>query len=77
MIAGGRNKDIVLRVNNGEPDGTLLLADQAPLAAQTVVGHLQVKGTLVLIRALAGCLGNGCCLAVGVTAVKALLPAAS
>ncbi len=50
VIAGGRNPDILLRIVAGEPDGTLLLADQAPLAArkQWLAGQLQVKGTLVL-----------------------------
>ena len=50
VIAGGRNPDILLRIVAGEPDGTLLLADQVPLAArkQWLAGQLQVKGTLVL-----------------------------
>lgn len=74
VIAGGRNKDIVLRVAAGEPDGTLLLADQAPLAArkQWLAGQLQVKGTLVLDQGASRVLRQQgrSLLAVGVTAVK-------
>ena len=81
VIAGGRNKDIVLRVAAGEPDGTLLLADQAPLAArkQWLAGQLQVKGTLVLDQGASRVLRQQgrSLLAVGVTAVKGSLPAAS
>ena len=74
VIAGGRNKDIVLRVAAGEPDGTLLLADQAPLAArkQWLAGQLQVRGTLVLDQGASRVLRQQgrSLLAVGVTAVK-------
>lgn len=74
VIAGGRNADIVLRVAAGESVGTLLLADQAPLAArkQWLVGQLQVRGTLVLDEGASKVLRQQgrSLLAVGVTAVK-------
>ena len=74
LIAGGRNADIVLRVAAGESVGTLLLADQAPLAArkQWLVGQLQVRGTLVLDEGASKVLRQQgrSLLAVGVTAVK-------
>ena len=50
MIASGREKDVLLKLFNGEPYGTLLIPDLEPLTArqQWLAGHLQVKGTLVL-----------------------------
>jgi glutamate 5-kinase len=50
VIAGGRNENILHAIAAGNDVGTLLSADQKPLAArkQWLVGHLQVKGQLVL-----------------------------
>ncbi|MDG2501623.1 MAG: glutamate 5-kinase [Porticoccaceae bacterium] len=50
VIAGGRNQNILHAIATGEEVGTLLSADQKPLAArkQWLAGHLQVKGQLVL-----------------------------
>lgn len=50
VIVGGRNANILHAVAAGEEVGTLLSADQKPLAArkQWLAGHLQVKGQLVL-----------------------------
>ena len=50
IIVGGRNVNILHAVAAGDEVGTLLSADQKPLAArkQWLAGHLQVKGQLVL-----------------------------
>ena len=50
IIVGGRNANILHAVAAGDEVGTLLSADQKPLAArkQWLAGHLQVKGQLVL-----------------------------
>ncbi len=50
LIAGGRNQNILHAIAAGDEVGTLLSADQKPLAArkQWLAGHLQVKGQLVL-----------------------------
>lgn len=74
VIAGGHNPDILLRIAAGESDGTLLLADQAPLAArkQWLAGQLQVKGTLVLDDGASRVLRQQgrSLLAVGVTSIE-------
>jgi glutamate 5-kinase len=50
LIAGGTLERVLLRVADGEPLGTLLVADTEPLVArkQWLAGQLQVKGTLTL-----------------------------
>jgi glutamate 5-kinase len=50
LIAGGRNEKILLRIIEGEEVGSLLFANQKPLAArkQWLSGQLQVKGQLIL-----------------------------
>lgn len=50
VIVGGKLPDVLPRVVNGEIVGTLLYADQQPIAArkQWLAGHLQSRGTLVL-----------------------------
>lgn len=50
IIAYGREQQILTRLYNGELLGTLLKAQQAPIAArkQWLAGHLQLAGTLVL-----------------------------
>jgi len=50
VIASGHENDVLLRLLQGEPIGTLLTAPTLPLAArkQWLAGHLQVSGKLVL-----------------------------
>jgi glutamate 5-kinase len=50
VIAGGRNKNVLLDVIAGKNIGTLLTANEKPIAArkQWLAGQLQVKGSLVL-----------------------------
>lgn len=50
IIACGREPEVLGRIHRGEPLGTLLLANQAPLLArkQWLAGHLQMKGEVVL-----------------------------
>ncbi|MEH6651026.1 MAG: glutamate 5-kinase [Motiliproteus sp.] len=50
VIVGGRIDDVLLRLRDGEPLGTLLTPDKEPQAArkQWLAGHLQARGTLVL-----------------------------
>ena len=50
VIANGRDPDILLRLRNGEPLGTMLTSDQKPLDARKrwLADHLRAKGTLVL-----------------------------
>lgn len=50
VIAYGREGEIVTRVRNGEPVGTLLTASQQPDAARKrwLAGRLQAKGRLML-----------------------------
>lgn len=58
VIASGHERDVLLRLTQGEAIGTLLTAPALPLAArkQWLAGHLRVAGKLVLdagaIRAL-------------------------
>lgn len=50
VIAGGRQANVLLRLADGEALGTLLIADQQPLAArkQWLAGLMQVGGQLTL-----------------------------
>ncbi|MGD8576055.1 MAG: glutamate 5-kinase [Thiohalophilus sp.] len=50
LIASGREADVLTRLRNGEQLGSLLYAEQAPLAArkQWLAGHLQMRGRLEL-----------------------------
>jgi len=50
VIASGHEPDVLLRLFEGVPIGTLLTAPALPLAArkQWLAGHLQVTGRLVL-----------------------------
>ncbi len=50
LIAGGLQKDILLRIKQGEQVGSLLLAKAKPLAArkQWIAGQLSAKGKLIL-----------------------------
>ena len=74
VIAGGRNDDILLKISRGDKVGTLLSADQTPIAArkQWLVGQLQVKGSLFLDDGASKVLKQQgrSLLAVGVTDIK-------
>lgn len=50
VIASGRESQALLRIADGEPLGTLLLADQQPMAArkQWLASHLKACGSLQL-----------------------------
>ena len=50
LIAGGRIESVISRLRQGEQIGTLLFADNEPVAArkQWIAGHLQTQGELVL-----------------------------
>lgn len=50
VIAHGRESDILLRLRDGEPLGTMLVSNQKPLDARKrwLADHLRVKGTLTL-----------------------------
>lgn len=50
LIAGGQIKDILLKLQAGESQGTLLVSAREPLDArkQWLAGHLQMRGKLVL-----------------------------
>ncbi len=74
VIASGREKDVLVRLAQGEPIGTLLAAETVPLAArkQWLADHLSVGGELVLdagaVRALVR--DGKSLLAIGVREVK-------
>jgi glutamate 5-kinase len=73
-IVGGRTPEALASLLSGQPAGTLLLPDQAPLAArkQWIAGQLQTRGTVVLdsgaVRAVKA--QGRSLLAVGVRAVR-------
>ena len=50
VIVGGRNEQVLTRLAKAEDLGTLLLAEQMPIAArkQWLAGRLQVRGSLTL-----------------------------
>jgi glutamate 5-kinase len=50
VIANGRTPDILLRLRDGEPLGTMLTSEQKPIDARKrwLSDHLRAKGTLVL-----------------------------
>ena len=74
VIASGREPDVLVRLANGEPIGTLLVADTPPLAArkQWLAGHVQLGGRLHLdagaARAVA--VGGKSLLPVGVKSIE-------
>ncbi|MGM0537430.1 MAG: glutamate 5-kinase [Pseudomonadota bacterium] len=74
VIASGRQPAVLARLAAGERLGTLLLPEQAPMAARKrwLAGQLQVRGTLTLdagaVKVLKG--SGSSLLAVGVTAVS-------
>ncbi|MDI5890448.1 glutamate 5-kinase [Halomonas rhizosphaerae] len=74
VIASGRQPDVLGRLAEGERLGTLLLPEQAPMAARKrwLAGQLQVRGSMTLdagaVKVLKG--SGSSLLAVGVTAVS-------
>ncbi len=50
LIAAGREENVIQRLFSGEDIGTLLYAEQTPVAArkQWLAGHLQIRGELIL-----------------------------
>jgi glutamate 5-kinase len=74
VIASGRERDVLLRLSEGEAIGTLLTAQTLPLAArkQWLADHVQVSGRLTIdagaVRALAS--GGKSLLPIGVKAVE-------
>lgn len=50
LIAAGREENIIQRLFSGENVGTLLYAEQTPVAArkQWLAGHLQIHGQLII-----------------------------
>lgn len=74
VIAPGREPDVLLRIRSAEPVGSLLTANQMPLAAhkQWLAGHLQLGGKLILDEGAVKVLKTAgkSLLAVGVTGVE-------
>ena len=73
LIASGREADVLPRLAQGEPIGTLLLAGATPLAArkQWLADHLQLAGSLILDDGAVKALSSGrSLLPIGVTAVE-------
>ncbi len=74
VIASGREADALLRIRGAEQLGTLLTANQMPIAAhkQWLAGHLQLGGKLTLDDGAVKVLKTGgkSLLAVGVTGVE-------
>ncbi len=74
VIASGRESEALLRIRGAENIGTLLTANQLPLAAhkQWLAGHLQLRGKLVLDEGAVKVLKTAgkSLLAVGVTGVE-------
>lgn len=50
LIAAGNEESVITRLLNAESLGTLLYAEQSPVAArkQWLAGHLQIRGQLIL-----------------------------
>jgi glutamate 5-kinase len=74
LIAAGNENNVIQRLFSGEALGTLLYAEQSPVAArkQWLAGHLQIHGQLILdngaVKKL--CDSGSSLLAVGVQDVK-------
>lgn len=74
LIAAGREENIIQRLFSGENVGTLLYAEQTPVAArkQWLAGHLQIHGQLIIdngaVKKL--CESGSSLLAVGVKDVQ-------
>lgn len=61
IIASGREADVMLRLAQGEPVGTLLVSQTQPLNArkQWLADHLQLSGRLILDAGAVKALGDG------------------
>lgn len=74
LIAAGSETDIIKRIFSGEELGTLLYAEQTPVAArkQWLAGHLQIQGVLTLDTGAVTklCENGSSLLAVGVSKVQ-------
>ena len=74
LIAAGKEKNIIQRMFSGEELGTLLYAEQNPVAArkQWLAGHLQIKGQLILDQGAVKklCESGSSLLSVGVSDVQ-------
>jgi len=74
LIAAGNEQNVITRIFSGESLGTLLYAEQTPVAArkQWLAGHLQIKGQLILDVGAVNklCESGSSLLAVGVKHVK-------
>ena len=74
LIVSGAQRDVLLRIAQGEALGTLLTSETAPLAArkQWLANQLQVRGSLQLDAGAVGALAKSgvSLLAVGVTRVS-------
>lgn len=73
VIASGHETDAIIRLAQGEPVGTLLTAETAPLAArkQWLADHLQLAGRLILDTGAVRALADGkSLLPIGVVAVE-------
>lgn len=74
VIASGMESDVLTKVHQGEPVGTFLVPDLAPLVARKrwLAGQLQIKGQLTLDEGAVRVLRNSgkSLLPVGVTAVQ-------
>ena len=74
LIAAGKEENVITRLFSGEALGTLLYAEQTPVAArkQWLAGHLQIQGQLILdngaVKKL--CESGSSLLAVGVRDVQ-------
>jgi glutamate 5-kinase len=73
VIASGREPDVMPRLANGEPIGTLLVVSVPPLNArkQWLADHLQLNGRLMLDAGAVKALGEGkSLLPIGVVEVR-------
>ncbi|MCW8901373.1 MAG: glutamate 5-kinase [Gammaproteobacteria bacterium] len=74
LIAAGKETNVITRLFSGESLGTLLYAEQTPVAArkQWLAGHLQIQGQLIIddgaVKKL--CESGSSLLAVGVSDVR-------
>ena len=61
VIASGRQADVLIRLAEGQPIGTLLTATRSPLAArkQWLADHLKLAGRLVIDAGAASALAGG------------------
>lgn len=73
IIVSGREPDVIVRLSQGEPIGTLLIAETRPLNARQLwlANHLQLGGSLILDAGAITALNAGkSLLPIGVTEVR-------